>query len=267
MLEEKKNMELPTAVPTTRIRSYRTAIFIAVLALVVSLSANFFNYLFTNSVRTDIQKQKLELDKFQANIELVTSNMRKKIDDDRLLLDAQIASSAEKFEKQRIQIESQHGRTEKIHRTMSFTKLFKDLRPTIEIDCQRGKIYTVKISKNTIPVDCSFKNLGTLKANITPVTLIMIGGEDYKDIDGAIERIDNNEENSILPGKISASRYYVVLTENGATNLRKASFKIGFQAFTDAAAIGAIKQRTKETITDEELKKLSGQVYTFTFQL
>ncbi len=123
MLEEKKNMELPTAVPTTRIRSYRTAIFIAVLALVVSLSANFFNYLFTNSVRTDIQKQKLELDKFQTNIELVTSNMRKKIDDDRLLLDAQIASSAEKFEKQRIQIESQHGRTEKIHRTMSFTKV------------------------------------------------------------------------------------------------------------------------------------------------
>jgi len=111
MLEEKKNMELPTAVPTTRIRSYRTAIFIAVLALVVSLSANFFNYLFTNSVRTDIQKQKLELDKFQANIELVTSNMRKKINDDRLLLDAQIASSAEKFEKQRIQIENQHGRT------------------------------------------------------------------------------------------------------------------------------------------------------------
>lgn len=267
MLEEKKDLEIPTAAPTTKVRSDRTAIFIAVLALVVSLAANFFNYLFTDSVHADIQKQKLELDKFQANIGLATSNMKKKIDENRLLLDAQIASSTEKFEKQGIQIESQRGRTEKIHRTIGFTKLLKDLRPTIEIGCERGKIYTTKISKNTIPVDCSFKNLGTLKANIIPVTLIMIGGEEYKDIDGAIERIDNSEENSILPGKISASRYYVVLTESGATNLRKASFKISFRAFTDVAAIGAIKKRTKETITDEELKKLSGRIYTFTFQL
>lgn len=267
MLEEKKDTELPTTAPTTRTRSDRTAIFIAVLALLVSLAAIFFNYLFTNSVHTDIQKQKLELDKFQANIGLVTSNMRKEIDDNRLLLDAQIASSTEKFEKQRIQIESQRGRTEKINRTMGLTKLYKDLRPSIEVDCQRGKIYTAKISKNTVPIDCSFKNLGTLKANIIPVTLIMVGGKDYKDIDGAIERIDNREVNSILPSKTSGSRYYVVLTENGAANLKKASFKIGFRAFTNASAISVIKKRTKETITDKELKELSEQGYTFTFPL
>lgn len=268
--EEKKTTESPTVAPTTRIHSNRIAIIIAVLALLGSFAANFFNYWFTDSVRTDIETQRLALDKIQADIASEaqkTSEMSVKINEARLLLDKQIALSTEKFDKQRIQIESQRGQTEKMHLTMGFTKLFKDLRPTIEIYCERAKIDTTKISTNTIPIDCSFKNLGPLKANIILVTLNMIGGEDYKDIDGAIERIDNNEKNSILSGSVAGSRYFVVLTEFGAANLKKVSFKIGFRAFTDGAAVSMINRRAKGMITDEELKELSEQGYTFTFQL
>jgi hypothetical protein len=262
-----KTIESPTiAAPTNSNGGGKAATSIAVVALVVAFGLSFFNYVFTNSVRSEIQEQNLDLEKFQASIEKLTSSMKAKVDKNRQLLDTQIASSTEKFEKQRIQMENQRSQTEKMHLTMGFGEIVKDLRPVLEIYCQDAKIRTAKVGANTVPIDCSFKNIGNLKANIVPDTLIMLGGKDYSVIDSAIERIDNGEKSSVSPGKTSRRQYYVVLTKNGAANIKNAAFKISFRAFTDASAIEMIKRRTNKAITDKELEELSEKSYTFTFQ-
>jgi hypothetical protein len=265
--ETYKATESPTVTTTNNLGS-KAAISIATIALVVAFGLSFFNYLFTNSVRSEIQKQNLNLDKFQTSIEKLTSSMKEKVDKNRQFLNAQIASSTAKFEKQRIQMENQLSQTEKMHLTMGFGEIVKDLRPVLEIYCQHAKIKTAKVGANTVPIDCSFKNIGKLKANIVPDTLIMLGGKDYSVVDSAIERIDNGEKNSVSPGKTSWRQYYVVLTKNGAANIKNSAFKVSFRAFTtDVSALEMIKRRTNKEITDKELKELSEKSYTFTFQL
>lgn len=275
--EAYKTTEPPTVTENTNNQGSKAATSIAVVALVVAFGLSFFNYVFTNSVRSEIQNQNLDLERFQSSIdklerfqssiEKLTSNMKAEVDKNRQLLNTQIASSTEKFEKQRIQMENQRSQTEKMNLTMGFGEIVKDLYPVLEIYCQHAKIKTAKVGANTVPIDCSFKNKGKLKANIVPDTLIMLGGKDYSVINSAIERIDNGEKASVSPGSTSRKQYYVVLTKNGAANIKNAAFKVSFRAFTDASAIEMIKRRTNKEITDKDLKELSEKSYTFTFQL
>ena len=95
------------------------------------------------------------------------------------LLDSQIASSAEKFEKQKAE-------TDKMYLASGFTALVEEIQPSLGIYCKRASVKYLKLAKsakagaNTVAVDCTFDNNGTLKANIVPGSLIMIGGKGQK---------------------------------------------------------------------------------------
>ena len=262
MEEQKTTMESPADFSPPTNNNGRTAVFISLIAMAVA----FFNF-FTPPASAPTQN--VDLGGIEDNINAVSSSVKKmnsKITENRRLLDSQIASSAEKFEHQK-------SETEKMSLTSGFTDLVKRMQPSLGIYCKRAAVSYIKLSKtaktgsNTVAVDCNFNNNGTLKANIVPGSVIMIGGKGQQVIDNAVERIDNGEETTILPGKSSEKQYHVVLTEAGAANMKGGVLKMSFQAYTDKAALGMIKRKTHKEISGEQLKELTAKNHMFSFLL
>ena len=264
MEEQKTTMESSPAdfSPPTN-NNGRTAVFISLIALAVA----FFNFFTPASAPTSTQN--VDLGGIEDNINAVSSSVKKmnsRITENRKLLDSQIASSAEKFEQQK-------SETDKMYLTSGFTELLKGMQPSLGIYCKRAAVSYIKLSKsaksgaNTVAVDCNFNNNGRLKANIVPGSLILIGGKAQKVIDNAIERIDNGEETTVLPGKSNEKQYHVVLTEAGAANMKGGVMKMSFQAYTDKAALGIIKRKTNKEVSAEQLKELTKKNHMFSFLL
>jgi hypothetical protein len=261
MEEQRAPMESPTDFSAPKNNSGRSAIFISLIALAVA----FFNFFTPASAPI----QKVDLGGIQDNIDAVSSsvkNMKSEIAENRQLLDSQIASSEEKFERQKAE-------TDKMYLTTGFTELVKGIQPSLGIYCRRTTVTYLKLSKtaktgtNTVAVDCDFENKGTVKANIVPGSLIMIGGKGQKVIDNAVERIDNGEMTTILPGTIGAKQYHIVLTEAGVANMKGGVLKMAFKAYTDKAVLGMIKRRTHKEISAEQLKELTETDHMFSFLL
>ncbi len=261
MEEQRITMESPADFSPPKNNSGRSAIFISLIALAVA----FFNFFTPVSTPT----QNVDLGGIQDNINAVSSSVKKmnsKITENRQLLDSQIASSAEKFEQQKAE-------TDKMYLTSGFAELVKGMQPSLGIYCKRATVSYIKLSKtaktgtNTVAVDCNFNNNGTLKANIVPGSLIMIGGKAQQVIDNAVERIDNGEETTILPGRSSGKQYHIVLTDAGAANMKGGVLKMSFQAYTDKAALAMIKRKTHKEISGEQLKELTEKNHMFSFLL
>ena len=259
--EQRAPIEAPTDFSAPKNNNGRTAVFISLIALAVA----FFNFFTPASAPT----QNVDLGGIQDNIDSVSSsvkNMKSKIAENRQLLDSQIASSAEKFEKQKAE-------TDKMYLASGFTELVKEIQPSLGIYCKRASVQYLKLAKtakagaNTVAVDCNFNNNGTLKANIVPGSLIMIGGKGQQVIDNAVERIDNGEATTILPGTSNGKQYHIVLTEAGATNMKGGVLKMSFQAYTDKEALGMIKRKTHKDISGEQLKELTKKNHMFSFLL
>jgi len=260
LMEEQKTTMEPFLPPKNN--NGRSALFISLIALAVA----FFNF-FTPPASAPTQN--VDLGGIEDNINAVSSNVKKmnsKITENRRLLDSQIASSAEQFEQQK-------SETDKMYLTSGFTELVKGMKPSLEIYCKRATVSYIKLAKtaktgtNTVAVDCNFNNRGRLKASIVPGSLIMIGGKAQQVIDNAVERIDNGEATSILPGKNNEKQYHIVLTETGAANMKGGVLKMSFQAYTDEAALGMIKRKTNKEITGEQLKELTEKKHLFSFLL
>lgn len=259
MSDEKTIAELLASAHATSIRASRTAIIVAVIAALTSLSALFLSYFLTERVRTDIAAQTLALERMKVDVASAaqrTSEMAARIEEARLHLDRRIASTREGLENKKIQIEDKRAQTEDVRLTPDFTKLSNDLRPTLDVSCQGDTSYP-----RVIRMECSFKNRGAHRTKIVPTGVSMLGRRDQKGVAGAIERIDNAEENNILPGGTGTNTYDIVLTENGAT-IKNPIISIEFLAVTDQLAINMTKRLAKGIITDEELKNLSEQTYT-----
>lgn len=261
MEEQRALMESPADFSAPKNNSGRSAIFISLIALAVA----FFNFFTPASAPI----QKVDLGGIQDNIDAVSSsvkNMKSEIAENRQLLDSQIASSEEKFERQKAE-------TDKMYLTTGFTELVKGIQPSLGIYCRRTTVTYLKLSKtaktgtNTVAVDCDFENKGTVKANIVPGSLIMIGGKGEKVIDNAVERIDNGEMTTILPGTIGAKQYHIVLAEAGVANMKGGVLKMAFKAYTDKAVLGMIKRRTHKEISAEQLKELTETDHMFSFLL
>ena len=261
MEEQRAPMESPADFSAPKNNSGRSAIFISLIALAVA----FFNFFTPASAPV----QKVDLGGIQDNIDAVSSsvkNMKSEIAQNRQLLDSQITSSEEKFERQKAE-------TDKMYLTTGFTELVKDIQPSLEIYCKRTTVTYLKLSKtaktgkNTVAVDCNFDNKGTMKANIVPSSLIMIGGKGQKVIDNAVERVDNGEETTILPGTSGGKQYHIVLTEAGVANMKGGLLKMSFKAYADKAVLGMIKRRTHKEISTEQLKELTETNHMFSFLL
>jgi len=263
MEEQRTTMDSPADFSPPKNNSGRSAIFISLIALAVA----FFN--FFTPPPASAPTQKVDLGGIQDNIDAVSSSVRKlnsKITENRKLLDSQIASSAEKFDQQKAE-------TDKMYLTSGFAELVKGMQPSLEIYCKRATVSYIKLSKtaktgtNTVAVDCNFDNKGTLKANIVPGSLILIGGKAQQAIDNAVERIDNGEATTILPGRSSEKQYHIVLTDTGAANMKGGVLKMNFQAYTDKEALAMIKRKTHKDITGEQLKELTETNHMFSFLL
>jgi hypothetical protein len=261
MEEQRTTMESPADFSPPKNNSGRSAIFISLIALAVA----FFNFFTPASAPT----QNVDLGGIQDNIDAVSSSVKKmnsKITENRHLLDSQIASSAEKFDRQKAE-------TDKMYLTSGFSEMVKGMQPSLGIYCKRASVSYIKLSKtaktgtNTVAVDCNFDNKGTLKANIVPGSLIMLGGKGQQVIDNAVERIDNGEATTILPGRSSGKQYHVVLTEAGAANMKGGVLKMTFQSYTDIAALAMIKRKTHKEISGEQLKELTATNHMFSFLL
>ena len=260
--EQRAPIEAPTDFSAPKNNNGRTAVFISLIALAVA----FFNF-FTPPASAPTKN--VDLGGIQDNIDAVSSsvkNMKSKIAENRKLLDSQIASSEKKFEKQKAE-------ADKMYLASGFTELVKDIQPSLGIYCKRASVQYLKLAKtakagaNTVAVDCTFDNNGTLKANIIPGSLIMIGGKGQKVIDNAVERIDNGEATTILPGTSNGKQYHIVLTEAGTSNMKGGVLKMSFQAYTDKAALGMIKRKTHKEISEEQLKELTKKNHMFSFLL
>ena len=261
--EQRAPIEPPADFSAPKNNNGRTAVFISLIALAVA----FFNF-FTPPPAAAPAKS-VDLGGIQDNIDAVSSSvksMKSKIAENRKLLDSQIASSAMKFEEQKAE-------ADKMYLASGFTDLVKEIQPSLGIYCKRATVKYLKLAKsakagsNTVAVDCTFDNNGSLKASIVPGSLIMIGGKGHKVIDNAVERIDNGEATTILPGTSSGKQYHVVLTEAGATNMKGGVLKMSFQAYTDKAALSMIKRKTNKEISGEQLKELTKKNHMFSFLL
>ena len=193
----------------------------------------------------------------------ILEKMNLSITENRHILDYQIADAAEKFELQKNEVSLGSG----------FSDLITDIQPSLGIYCKRANVSYIKLAKtaksdtNTVAVDCNFNNSGTLKANIVPGSIVMIGGKGQKVIDNAVERIDNGEETTILPGRSNNKQYHIVLTDDGASKMKGGVMKMSFQSSTDKAALGIIKRKTNKEISGKQLKELTKKSHIFSFLL
>jgi hypothetical protein len=193
----------------------------------------------------------------------ILEKMNLSVVETRHILDYQIADAAEKFEQQKNEANLGSG----------FSDLITEIQPSLRIYCKRANVSYIKLAKtaktdtNTVAVDCNFNNSGTLKANIVPGSIVMIGGKGQKVIDNAVERIDNGEETTILPGRSNDKQYHIVLTDDGASNVKGGVLKMSFQASTDKAALGIIKRKTNKEISGKQLKELTKKSHIFSFLL
>jgi len=143
----------------------------------------------------------------------------------------------------------------------------------LSIYCKRANVAYIKLVKtaksasNSVAVNCNFSNSGVLKANIVPGSIILIGGKGQKVIDNAVERIDNGEEITILPGRSHDKQYHIVLTGGGASNMKGGVMKMSFQSSTDKAALSIIKRKTNKEITEQQLRELTKKSHIFSFLL
>ena len=261
MEEQRTAMESPADFSPPKNNSGRSAIFISLIALAVA----FFNFFTPASIPTE----NIDLGGIEDNISAVSSSVKKmksEIAENRKLLDIQIAASDEKFEKQKAE-------TDKMYLATGFTDLVEGIQPSLGIYCKRATVSYIKLSKtaktgtNTVAVDCNFDNNGTVKANIVPGSLIMIGGKGQKVIDNAVERIDNGETATILPGDSGGKQYHIVLTDEGAANMKGGVLKMTFKAYTDKSVLAMIKRKTRKEISGEQLKELTETNYMFSFLL
>ena len=193
----------------------------------------------------------------------ILGKMNLSVAENRHLLDYQIADAAEKFEQQKNEVSLGSG----------FSNLITEIQPSLTIYCKRANVSYIKLAKtaksdtNTVAVDCNFNNSGALKANIVPGSIVMIGGKGQKVIDNAVERIDNGEETTILPGRSNDKQYHIVLTTDGASKMKGGVMKMSFQSSTDKAALGIIKRKTNKEISGEQLRELTKKSHIFSFLL
>ena len=193
----------------------------------------------------------------------ILGKMNLSVVENRHLLDYQIADAAEKFEQQKNEVSLGSG----------FSDLITEIQPALRIYCKRANVSYIKLAKtaksdtNTVAVDCDFNNSGMLKANIVPGSVVVIGGKGQKVIDNAVERIDNGEETTILPGRSNAKQYHIVLTADGASKMKGGVMKMSFQSSADKAALGIIKRRTNKEISGKQLKELTKKNHIFSFLL
>ena len=193
----------------------------------------------------------------------ILGKMNLSIAENRHILDYQIADAAEKFEQQKNEVSLGSG----------FSDLITEIQPSLRIYCKRANVSYIKLAKtaksetNTVAVDCNFNNSGMLKANIVPGSVVVIGGKGQKVIDNAVERIDNGEETTILPGRSNAKQYHIVLTADGASKMKGGVMKMSFQSSADKAALGIIKRRTNKEISGKQLKELTKKNHIFSFLL
>lgn len=193
----------------------------------------------------------------------ILGKMNLSIAENRHILDYQIADAAEKFEQQKNEVSLGSG----------FSDLITEIQPSLRIYCKRANVSYIKLAKtaksetNTVAVDCNFNNSGMLKANIVPGSVVVIGGKGQKVIDNAVERIDNGEETTILPGRSNEKQYHIVLTADGASKMKGGVMKMSFQSSADKAALGIIKRRTNKEISGKQLKELTKKNHIFSFLL
>tara|TARA_Y100001936_G_scaffold254048_1_gene324058 strand:+ start:10025 stop:11158 length:1134 start_codon:yes stop_codon:yes gene_type:complete len=174
-----------------------------------------------------------------------------------------IAAVDEKLEQQKKQVNLGAG----------FANLITEIQPSLSIYCKRVNtayiklVETAKSVDNSVAVSCNFSNSGVLKANIVPGSIVLIGGKGQTAIANAVERIDNGEEATILPGRSHEKQYHIVLTDNGASNMKGGVMKMSFQSYTDKAALGIIKRKTSQEITERQLRELTQKSHIFSFLL
>ena len=305
--EEKKPMEdqeitteLPTDVAPAANNSGKNAMFISLIALAVAAFGFFapapsapkadlskIQKKIDKLSKTAIKKQeglRHEMDKISSSVlkeqagikenldslyssvtkaHSILEKMNLSITETRHILDYQIADAAEKFEQQKNEVSL----------GSSFSNLITEIQPSLRIYCKRANVSYIKLAKtaksdtNTVAVDCDFNNSGMLKANIVPGSVVVIGGKGQKVIDNAVERIDNGEETTILPGRSNAKQYHIVLTADGASKMKGGVMKMSFQSSADKAALGIIKRRTNKEISGEQLKELTKKNHIFSFLL
>jgi len=193
----------------------------------------------------------------------IMEKMNLSIAETRHVLDYEIANSEERFEQQKNEVNLGSG----------FSDLITEIQPSLRIYCKRANVSYIKLAKtaktgtNTVAVDCNFNNFGTLKANIVPGSIVMLGGKGQKAIDNAVERIDNGDETTILPGRSNDKQYHIVLTDEGVSKMKGGILKMSFQAYTDKAALGIIKRKTNKEISGKQLKELTKKSHIFSFLL
>jgi len=284
MADQKTTTESTAKVAPSTNNSGKSAMFISLIALGVASYTMLTPAPTPKAPKADLSKVHHKIDKITASVlkeqkgtkenldslyssvtkaHSILEKMNLSIVETRHVLDYEIATSAERFEQQKGEVSLGSG----------FSDLITEIQPSLGIYCKRANVSYIKLAKtaktgsNTVAVDCSFNNAGALKANIVPGSIVMIGGKGQKAIDNAVERIDNGEKTTILPGRSNDKQYHVVLTDEGASKMKGGVLKMSFQAYTDEAALGIIKRRTNKEISGEQLKELTKKSHIFSFLL
>jgi len=284
MKDQKTTTKSTTKVAPSTNNSGKSAMFISLIALGVASYTMLTPAPTPKAPKADLSKVHHKIDKITASVlkeqkgtkenldslyssvtkaHSILEKMNLSIVETRHVLDYEIATSAERFEQQKGEVSLGSG----------FSDLITEIQPSLGIYCKRANVSYIKLAKtaktgsNTVAVDCSFNNAGALKANIVPGSIVMIGGKGQKAIDNAVERIDNGEKTTILPGRSNDKQYHVVLTDEGASKMKGGVLKMSFQAYTDEAALGIIKRRTNKEISGEQLKELTKKSHIFSFLL
>jgi len=180
----------------------------------------------------------------------------------------QIGSKPEQTVK-KTQIGSKPEKTVKEKLEFNYTKISKELHPSLDLSCTHNIINSTKTIKNVVIIDCIFKNIGVHKVYIAPLGITMFEHMEQKKIDNGIESTDHLYPMISEPDNDGKrSQYKITLTEYGAARLEKGySLKISFKASTVESGLDAIKRKVKGAIKDNKLKEMSEFDYHYVIAL
>lgn len=242
-----------------------------IIAAFTTLGSVAFTYNFTESVRTQISKQTLDLEVIKVEVLQATQRTADtvalidaarlelerqvaSIDGARLDLQREIALFSALNETKRTDIDDQRRKDDNRRK---FLKAQGELIPVVNIKCTAEK-YHSRLTKLT----CSFKNTGTHRIIISPVEFNLADSINQRVVEQGVASVENAVSNTLPVSAEGSNTYDFYLSEIGE-RLKNQAYRVRLKVQTDPVVVDKLREISKGYISKKDLVSLPIQYYTW----
>ena len=221
------------------------------------------NYFLTDRLKSEIADQTLMLERIKTDVAIAaqrTADTAVKIDQARLALEHNVATSNRKFETIRLTNDSTRTVTDQARLTAEFSKLSNDLRPNLSFSCNGSSA-----NGTLFVIHCTVTNKGAHRVGLITVRIARLNSSQPNNSEEVPVPPGSNGSNTVLTNGIGSLDYEIPITR--AEGIGKSLFKLHFFAKTDQQAVEMARRLGGNVFTEFELKELSTNSYAYTVSL